>query len=147
LEAVRQEIKSYGFLFEDDWVAMITGTQEATYDWLSIQEIIYIESYYNASYIFYQFPSISKTTTIGVIDLGGGSVEMTFYPPDDALGTTVNEGEFVALNFNTKYYDIYGHSYLGYGHNSARTLLQGTLSNNQGISLHFTSYLTTSTQR
>lgn len=123
LQSIRNLITDdYPFRFDDpSWCRIITGTEEATFDWLSVQQIRLL----NEDSIDMKYQSLKQRIrevfvdeTAGVIDMGGGSVEVAFNPEE--LDDNIDESTFVEVFFDEEEYDIYGYSYLGYGHNSAR---------------------------
>lgn len=59
---------------------------------------------------------------MGVVDMGGGSVEVTFVPSD--LGANPDNLTFRNVTFNGDDLNVYGYSYLYYGHNEARKQVQ-----------------------
>ncbi|KAJ0605771.1 putative apyrase [Helianthus annuus] len=102
LQAVRDLLKTKStFKTEDDWVTVLNGSQEGSYLW-----------------------------TVGVVDLGGGSVQMAYAisEADAAKAPTVAQGEDPYVKEMTlmgaKYY-LYVHSYLNYGLLAARAEILG----------------------
>ena len=63
---------------------------------------------------------MTKTPTVAVLDLGGGSTQIVF-EPKVVNGHSVAQGpQRVAQTFNGNNYVLFQHSYLGYGLNAAR---------------------------
>ncbi|XP_062113677.1 apyrase 1-like [Humulus lupulus] len=114
LEAVRNLIKeNSAFKLEsDDAVAVLDGFQEGSYLWVSIN---YLLGNLGNEY----------GNTVGVIDLGGGSVQMSYAISEEAYANAPNPTDedetYVKETYlkGSKYY-LYVHSYLGYGLLAAR---------------------------
>ncbi|KAF7819307.1 apyrase 2-like [Senna tora] len=113
LQAVRDLLKDRSTLkSEADSVAVLDGTQEGAFQWVTIN---------------YLLGNLGKTysETVGVVDLGGGSVQMAYSisEADAAKAPKVPDGEdpYVKEMFlrGRKYY-VYVHSYLRYGLLAAR---------------------------
>jgi len=142
LDSIRSLVKTqYSFQFELEWCRIISGTEEASFDWLSIQQLFLIHGdtsggskfAQNKELEFHQLirkiTSEEEYQTKGVVDLGGGSVEISFQPesvPEDPYDSLT----FNALSFNGTQYSIYGYSHLPYGHNEARKLVENLLAAN-----------------
>lgn len=118
LQAVKDFLKVKSSLkSNDDWVTVLDGTQEGAYQWVTIN---------------YLLKRLGKkySDTVGVVDLGGGSVQMAYAisEADAAKAPRISNGEdtFVKEMFlmGTKYY-LYVHSYLRYGLLAARAEILG----------------------
>lgn len=113
LDSVRAYLKDKSSLkSQDDWVTVLDGTQEGAYQWVTIN---------------YLLGNLGKkySDTVGVVDLGGGSVQMAYAisEADAAKAPKISDGEdtYVKEMFlkGKKYY-LYVHSYLHYGLLAAR---------------------------
>ncbi|XP_057509767.1 apyrase 2-like [Actinidia eriantha] len=113
LQAVRDFLKDKSTLkSQADWVTVLDGTQEGAYQWVTIN---------------YLLGNLDKTyaDTVGVVDLGGGSVQMAYAisAADAAKAPKISDSEdtYVQEMYlkGAKYY-LYVHSYLRYGLLAAR---------------------------
>ncbi|KAL8096619.1 hypothetical protein AgCh_037551 [Apium graveolens] len=113
LQAVRDYLKDNSRLkSKSDSVTVLDGSQEGAYQWVTINHLL---------------GRLGKTyaDTVGVVDLGGGSVQMAYAisENDAAKAPKVTDGHdsYVKEMYlkGTKYY-LYVHSYLRYGLLAAR---------------------------
>lgn len=92
--------------FDIKEVKTIPGQYEGLYDWLALN--------------YLRGALINKTSTAGIGDMGGGSVELAFNT------TSTSDPNVVALNIDDKEYHIYSKSYLGLGQDFNREQLTNT---------------------
>nr|GEU92735.1 apyrase 2-like [Tanacetum cinerariifolium] len=118
LQAVKDFLKVKSSLkSNDDWVTVLDGTQEGAYQWVTIN---YLSNKLGKKY----------SDTVGVVDLGGGSVQMAYAisEADASKAPRITNGEDTyvkeMLLMGTKYY-LYVHSYLKYGLLAARAEILG----------------------
>ncbi|KAL3685070.1 hypothetical protein R1sor_003092 [Riccia sorocarpa] len=107
LEAVRNKLDSSGFQFKNEWVSILDGSKEGTYLWVTIN---------------YLLGNLGKpfSQTVGVVDLGGGSVQMAYAVSEETSKKAPKplEGRdsyIVKLQLLGQTYHLYVHSYLRYG--------------------------------
>lgn len=101
LAEVRNKLRTSGFKFEDANVSILDGADEGAYGWVAVN---------------YLLGNMGKSVdgTVGVTDLGGGSVQVVYALSDeDAKGAP--EGYVKDIRGGGRTYKVYQHSYLGYG--------------------------------
>ncbi|CAI6341210.1 unnamed protein product [Periconia digitata] len=125
LKAVRTRLETeYPFPVvseEQGGVEVMPGEQEGVYAWIT------------ANYLLGKIGGPDKTPTAAVLDLGGGSTQIVFQPtfPEVAGGgmpEKLKEGDHkYALKFGGRDFELYQHSYLGYGLMEARNNLHSAI--------------------
>jgi apyrase len=109
-EAILFQLRSYldSLPFGESSARVISGEEEGVYGWIAVN--------YTLGHLEHGGPF----PTVGALDLGGASTQITFLPLDypRSLGRTVRIGE------NT--YRLYTHSYLGLGQDQARESVDST---------------------
>lgn len=114
LDSCRVTLRASGFKFHDEWASVITGTDEGVFAWVAAN---------------YALGSLGRSTedTVGIIELGGASAQVTFVPdmlpPPEYLHT---------FDLGGVTYPLYTHSFLHLGQEAAwdglvHLLLSGAL--------------------
>jgi apyrase len=106
LETVRDTLLSSPFQFERSWAKIISGTQEGINGWIT------------ANYLLHQF---EDDITVGVVEMGGNSVQLT-YAPNEL--NDINTEFIIPIDMNGNRYHLYTYSYLEYGLQAAEKLFQ-----------------------
>lgn len=112
LKEVDTLLQNSAFKFKPEWVSIIDGTQEGSYQWVTVN---------------YLLNRLGKAfdQSVGIVDLGGGSVQMAYaISDDDFLKAPKPHGEEQAyvrkMSLMGASYNLYVHSYLNYGLLAAR---------------------------
>jgi len=98
-------------------VQVMDGKDEGVYAWIT------------TNYLLGKIGGPDKTPTAAVFDLGGGSTQIVFQPtfkqaPDGGMPEHMQAGDHkYSLKFGGREFDLYQHSYLGYGLMEARNNL------------------------
>jgi len=109
LNAVRETLANSGYKFKHDWAGIIKGKEEGGLAWVA------------ANYLDGTFAK-DESTSVGVIEMGGGSTQVTFQvAASDALEPN---DDFVFETALKKRYRLYAHSYLGFGQDHAQTAMR-----------------------
>jgi guanosine-diphosphatase len=127
LAAVRNRLETkYPFpvlAAEKGGVEVMDGKDEALYAWITV------------NYLLGKIGGPDKTPTAAVLDLGGGSTQIVFQPtfkdaPQGGMPPKLEEGDHkYHLSFGGRDFDLYQHSYLGYGLMEARNNLHSAVLN------------------
>ena len=124
LDAVRTRLETqYPFPVvskENDGVIIMDGKDEGVYAWIT------------TNYLLGNIGTPVDDPTAAVFDLGGGSTQIVFEPTfkgkDAGIPEKLAEGDHkYELNFGGREFELYQHSHLGYGLNSAREAIHRTL--------------------
>lgn len=106
LGEVTAYLKQQPFLVKDDAVSILGGQDEGAYAWLTL------------NYLLGKLGG-DISNSVAAIDLGGGSVQEAF-AVSDSDAASAPKGYVVKLRGGGKPYNVYVHSYLGYGLMAAR---------------------------
>ena len=97
-------LSTTGFIFRCEWATLLDGRDEGLYGWVTVNYLL--DSLY---------PGGGEPS--GIIDLGGGSVQIVF-PTSTSVAP---EGYTQQLDFAGRKHRIYVKSHLGFGLDAART--------------------------
>lgn len=108
LEEVKATFSNSPFQVCETCVRILDGLEEGTFAW------------YGINYLLGLTRLDSAHQTVGAIDLGGGSVQITFLARQKPSDDTPKEYLHETKSFGDQSLTIYSHSYLGLGLNAAR---------------------------
>ncbi|XP_076141435.1 ectonucleoside triphosphate diphosphohydrolase 6 [Alosa pseudoharengus] len=111
LTKVKEIFGTSPFLTREESVSIMDGTDEGVSAWITINFLL--GGLHTAA-----------TPTVGMLDLGGGSTQITFSPKDEKTIQTSPDDITLLKMFNLTY-TLYSHSYLGLGLMSARLAVLG----------------------
>lgn len=75
------------FLFEPEWARVISGQDEAVYGWIAL------------NYLTGKLSQGQEAATLGSLDMGGSSLEVTFLPekipaPEHGVNVTIKDTDY-----------------------------------------------------
>ncbi|NWH81428.1 ENTP6 diphosphohydrolase, partial [Piaya cayana] len=116
LDKVKEIFQASPFFVRDNCVSIMNGTDEASFSqhppWLLL------------SYISGSLDDPQKRS-VGMLDLGGGSTQITFLPRTETTLQTSPAGHTTSFQMFNNTYKLYSYSYLGLGLMSARLAILG----------------------
>jgi len=118
LASCRDVLRAAGFRFEDAWAKVIPGSDEGVYAWVA------------ANYALGRLGG-DPNKTVGIIELGGASAQLTF-ASDEVLPPELSNN----FTFGETTYTLYTNSFLNFGQNAAQDSLHEVL-RSRGIYLDF----------
>lgn len=101
MQNVRHVLSESEYRFQDSWAEIIPGKAEGGLAWVA------------ANYLYGTFYGEDGRPTLGVIEMGGGSTQVTFLVDADTPVASGDLFEFSTLNGYK--YRLFAHSYQGYG--------------------------------
>lgn len=114
LKEVRDVFKESPFFVPNNSVSILNGTNEGVLAWVTVN--------------FLTGHLYSNTRkTVGILDLGGGSTQITFCPKSKKTVTSAPPSYIANINMFNSTYQLYTHSYLGIGMEAARLQIAGAL--------------------
>mmetsp|Transcript_26684 Transcript_26684/g.64355 ORF Transcript_26684/g.64355 Transcript_26684/m.64355 type:complete len:455 (-) Transcript_26684:374-1738(-) len=108
LRSVCTELSHAGVLFRCEWANLLDGHDEGLYGWVTVNYLL--DTLYPGA----------AADTAGIIDLGGGSVQVVFSQPESSKAPA---GYTEKLVFGGRTHDVYVKSHLGFGLDAARSAL------------------------
>uniref|UniRef100_A0A4X1V752 nucleoside diphosphate phosphatase n=1 Tax=Sus scrofa TaxID=9823 RepID=A0A4X1V752_PIG len=112
LQNVKEVFKASPFLVGDDCVSIMNGTDEGVSAWITV------------NFLTGSLRTPGKGS-VGMLDLGGGSTQITFLPRLQGTLQTSPPGYLTSLQMFNRTYKLYSYSYLGLGLMSARLAVLG----------------------
>ncbi|KAL2082155.1 hypothetical protein ACEWY4_021973 [Coilia grayii] len=114
LDEVQDAFDESPFLVPKDSVTIMNGANEGILAWVTL------------NYLTGHLQPKSKTT-VGILDLGGGSTQITFLPKYKKTIEDVPADYLAKFDLFNSTYELYTHSYLGNGIKAARLAALGAL--------------------
>uniref|UniRef100_H3APR0 nucleoside diphosphate phosphatase n=1 Tax=Latimeria chalumnae TaxID=7897 RepID=H3APR0_LATCH len=112
LNKVKEVFRASPFFVRDDCVSIMDGTDEGISAWITVNFLI-------------GTLHGTERRTVGMLDLGGGSTQITFSPHDEKTVQTSPVEYITSFQMFQKIHTLYSHSYLGLGLMSARLAILG----------------------
>uniref|UniRef100_A0A3Q0R2M3 nucleoside diphosphate phosphatase n=1 Tax=Amphilophus citrinellus TaxID=61819 RepID=A0A3Q0R2M3_AMPCI len=112
LDRVRALFLASPFLSADDSVSIMDGTDEGISAWITVN---FLTGGLHSAH----------SPTVGMLDLGGGSTQITFSPQDEKTIQTSPIDHIRSFQMFSNTHVVYTHSYLGLGLMSARLTILG----------------------
>ncbi|KAK1170883.1 ectonucleoside triphosphate diphosphohydrolase 6-like [Acipenser oxyrinchus oxyrinchus] len=112
LDKVKDIFQASPFLSREDCVGIMDGSDEGISAWITVNFLI--GSLHGL-----------EQNTVGMLDLGGGSTQITFSPQDEKTIQTSPIDYITSFQMFSNTFSLYSHSYLGLGLMSARLAVFG----------------------
>ncbi|XP_035235145.1 ectonucleoside triphosphate diphosphohydrolase 5 isoform X1 [Anguilla anguilla] len=114
LDEVKEVFNESPFLVPNNSVSLMNGKNEGVLAWVTV------------NFLTGHLYSNTKRT-VGILDLGGGSTQITFLPKSKKTITSAPPTYIARMNMFNGTYELYTHSYLGNGLVAARLATLGAL--------------------
>ncbi|XP_070780607.1 ectonucleoside triphosphate diphosphohydrolase 2 isoform X2 [Enoplosus armatus] len=124
LQEVGHKIQSYPFSYQG--AAILSGQEEGAYGWVTVNYLL-------ENFIKYGFVGrwlSSGRPTVGALDFGGASTQITFATQEEVE----DQHDMIKLHLYGHEYSLYTHSFLCYGRDQALKRLLAHLVKSQGYS-------------
>lgn len=105
LQSIREYAQDCGFQYKEERFRVISGEEEGVFGWLTV------------NYLKNTFAGLDSHKTVGALDLGGASTQITFQPPSSQ---PILQGLFPFRLTEELQTNLYTHSYLYLGLTEAR---------------------------
>ncbi|XP_072490747.1 ectonucleoside triphosphate diphosphohydrolase 6 isoform X7 [Notamacropus eugenii] len=112
VDKVREVFQASPFLVGDDCVSIMNGTDEGVSAWITV------------NFLTGNLNTPGKNS-VGMLDLGGGSTQITFLPKIEVTLQTSPAEYITSFQMFNSTYKLYSYSYLGLGLMSARLAILG----------------------
>ncbi|NWY06097.1 ENTP6 diphosphohydrolase, partial [Nothoprocta ornata] len=112
LDKVKEIFQASPFFVRDNCVSIMNGTDEGISAWITIN---FLTGSLNNP----------QKRSVGMLDLGGGSTQITFLPRTEATLQASPAGHTTSFQMFNSTYKLYSYSYLGLGLMSARLAILG----------------------
>ncbi|XP_071067696.1 ectonucleoside triphosphate diphosphohydrolase 6 isoform X2 [Dasypus novemcinctus] len=112
LQKVKEVFEASPFLTRDDCVSIMNGTDEGVSAWITV------------NFLTGSLGAPGRSSA-GMLDLGGGSTQITFLPRAEGTLQTSPAGYVTSFQMFNRTYQLYSYSYLGLGLMSARLAILG----------------------
>ncbi|XP_049555977.1 ectonucleoside triphosphate diphosphohydrolase 6 isoform X3 [Orcinus orca] len=112
VDKVKEVFEASPFLVGDDCVSIMNGTDEGVSAWITV------------NFLTGSLKTPGRSN-VGMLDLGGGSTQITFLPRFEGTLQTSPPGFLTSLQMFNRTYRLYSYSYLGLGLMSARLAVLG----------------------
>ncbi|XP_047236313.1 ectonucleoside triphosphate diphosphohydrolase 2-like isoform X2 [Girardinichthys multiradiatus] len=123
LQEVEKKLRSYPFLFKG--ASILSGQAEGAYGWVTVNYLL--ENFVKYGFVGHWLNP--GRTTIGALDLGGASTQITFQTSQELE----NQENLMKLTLYGQTYTLYTHSFLCYGQDQFIRKLLAHLIKTQGV--------------